>query len=185
MQVEHSGPLGGEAHKNLKQRALEEFRKYLIITLYLWILFALLADYKRVLLQENGINLWNQGYAIFNALIFGKVVLIGQALRVGEGMKNQALIWVVLWKALLFTALLIMFHLAEEAVRAWIQHRPVPGSLADFGGGTWAGFMTYAALLFVALIPLFAFQEVSGAIGRNALWALLFSRDRSNWLERR
>jgi hypothetical protein len=166
---------------NLEQRAFEEFRKYVVITLYLWVLFALLAAYKRVLLQENGINLWNQGYAIFNALIFGKVVLLGQALRIGEGLKNQALIWSILWKSLWFTILLIVFHIAEEFVRAWFQSLPFSDSIRDFGGGTWLGFSTYAAILFVALVPLFAFQEVSHALGRDALWSLLFSRDRSRW----
>jgi hypothetical protein len=184
-QARNAAPSDSTAHRTLKQRALEEFKKYLLITFYLWILFALLAEYKRVLLQENGINLWNQGYAIVNALIFGKVVLLGEALRIGDGMKNQALIWSVLWRALLFTALLVVFHIAEETVRAWIHHAPVAESVTNFGGGTWRGFMTYAALVFVALVPLLAFREASDAIGRDALWNLLFSRDRNLWRQPR
>ncbi|WP_395685224.1 hypothetical protein [Aestuariivirga sp.] len=177
-----SGPQG--TMRRLERRVLDEFRKYIVITIYLWVLFALLADYKRILLQENGINLWNQGYALFNALIFGKVILIGQALKIGEGLKDQALIWSVFWKSLLFTILICVFHIAEEAVKALIQHRPVGVSLAEFGGATWAGFLVHAALLMVALIPLFAFEEVAREVGRNVLWDLLFSRDRSSWRQR-
>jgi hypothetical protein len=43
-----------------------------------------LATYERMLLQENGISPWNQGFAIVNALIFGKVVLIAHALNLGR-----------------------------------------------------------------------------------------------------
>ena len=48
---------------------------YIAITLYLWVVLALFALYKRALLNENGIDYWRQGYAIVNALILGKVLL--------------------------------------------------------------------------------------------------------------
>ena len=47
---------------------------YIAITLYLWVVLALFALYKRALLNENGIDYWRQGYAIVNALILGKVL---------------------------------------------------------------------------------------------------------------
>jgi hypothetical protein len=173
-----TAPGGGTGKKSLKERALDELKKYAIITLYLWVLFVLFATYKRLLLQENGISLWNHSFAIVNALIFGKVVLIGQALNLGKGLKKQALIWVVLGKSLLFTVVLILFHIAEEAVRARLKDLPLATAVSDFGGGTWLGLLTYAAIFFVALIPFFAFQEVAEVFGSNALWDLFFTRDR-------
>jgi hypothetical protein len=53
----------------------------------------------------------------------GKVVPIAQALNLGRNLKDQALIWVVLGKSLLFTVVLILFHIAEEAIRAWSRRR--------------------------------------------------------------
>ncbi len=41
---------------SLKDRALDELRHYVIITLYLWLLFAVFSLYKRLILQENGIS---------------------------------------------------------------------------------------------------------------------------------
>ena len=92
----HSTQVGDGGNKNLKARALEETKEYLLITLYLWLLFALFAEYKRLLLQENGINLWNQTYAIVNAMIFGKVVLLGEVLKIGKRLEQHAPIWLVL-----------------------------------------------------------------------------------------
>ena len=101
-----SGTSAGPKKESLQERALDELKKYAVITLYLWVLFVLFATYKRMLLQENGISPWNQGFAIVNALIFGKVVLIAHALNLGRSLKDQALIWVVLGKSLLFTVVL-------------------------------------------------------------------------------
>ena len=80
-----SGSAAAAAAKkqSLEQRALTELKRYAVIVLYLWVLFALFAGYKRVLLHENGISVWNESFAIVNALIFGKVILIAQALSLG------------------------------------------------------------------------------------------------------
>jgi hypothetical protein len=167
----------GAGKKSLEERALDELKRYAVITLYLWVLFVLFATYKRMLLQENGISLWNQSFAIVNALIFGKVILIAQALDLGKSLKEQALIWVVVGKSLLFAVVMILFHIAEEAIRAWFNDLPLATAVRDFGGGTWLGLLTYAAIFFVVLIPFFAFQEVADVVGRDALRDLFITRD--------
>ena len=53
---------------------------------------------------------------------------------------------------------------------------PLATSIADFGGGTLQGFLTVGSIFFVALVPFFVFEEVSRAIGGQALWDLFFSR---------
>lgn len=165
----------GAQKESLKIRAVAEARKVAIVTLYLWFLFALFGIYKRVLLQEHGISAWNQGFAIINALVFAKVILIGQALNVGHRLRGQALVWIVLGKSLLFALLLIAFHIAEEAVRAWFNGLPLATAIADFGGGTALGLAVYAAIFFVALTPFFAFQEVARVLGAGVLWDFFFA----------
>src|SRR5262245_58974806 len=89
------GKQGNREKKSLKERAFSELEKYAVITLYLWLMFALFSLHKQ-LVQGHGISLWLQGFAILNALIFGKVVLIGQALELGKRLERYALIWTVL-----------------------------------------------------------------------------------------
>ena len=84
----------------------------------------------------------------------------------------------MLGKSLLFAAVLILFHIGEEAIRAWFKDLPLSTAVADFGGGTWPGLVTYGAIFFVALIPFFAMQEVSDALGADALWSLMFTSRR-------
>jgi hypothetical protein len=79
----------------------------------------------------------------------------------------------VLGKSLIFAILLVAFHIVEEAIRAWFKSQPLSAAFADLGG-TLSGLLTYAAIFFVALIPLFAFQEAARILGGGALWSLFF-----------
>src|SRR5262249_42725841 len=108
----------GTAKRSLKERALSELEKYAVITVYLWLLFALFS-LPRKLVQGHWISVWHQGFAIVNALIFGKVILIGEVHHVGKVLERRALFWVVFGKSLIFSILLLAFHIAEEAIRAW------------------------------------------------------------------
>jgi hypothetical protein len=160
----------GGGKKSLKERALSELEEYAVITAYLWLLFALFGLHKQ-LVQGHGISVWQQGFAIVNALIFGKVILIGQALDLGKGLERRALVWVVLGKSLIFAILLLAFHIVEEAIRLWFESKPVSEAFADLGG-TLPGLLSNAAIFFVALIPFFAFREVGRILGNGALWNL-------------
>jgi hypothetical protein len=170
-----ASPAGAPEKPSLKSRALDELREYVIITLYLWLLFAVFSIYRRMILQEHGISAWQQGFAIVNALVFGKVILIAQALHLEAGLRKYPRIFIVLGNALMFTIVLVLFHLLEDAIKAWIGGRPLATAVSDFGGGTLSGFLTLGAIMFVALIPFFGMQEVARAVGGRALWGLLLS----------
>ena len=176
-----SAATAGARQESLKARALLELKRYAIITLYLWMLFAVFDAHKSMLLKENGISVRSQSFAIVNALIFGKVILIAQALDLGRGLKKQALVWIVVGKSLLFAIVLILFHIAEEAIKAWFKGLPLSTSLEDFGGGAWLGLLTYAGIFCVVLIPFFAFQEVAEVVGLAPLRDLFFTRDKETF----
>jgi hypothetical protein len=163
--------------KSLKERAVGELEKYAVISVYLWVLFALFGLHRQ-LLQGHGISVWQQGFAIVNALVFGKVILIGEALELGKGKASNALAWVVLRKSLIFAILLVVFHILEEAIRAWFEGQPLSTAVTSLGGSL-AGVMAYAAIFFVVLIPFYAFQETTRVLGGSALWDL-FVRPRVN-----
>jgi hypothetical protein len=165
----------GGGKKSLKERALSELEEYAVITAYLWLLFALFGLHKQ-LVQGHGISVWQQGFAIVNALIFGKVILIGQALDIGKGLERRALVWVVLGKSLIFAILLLAFHIVEEAIRLWFESKPLSEAFVDLGG-TLPGLLSNAAIFFVALIPFFACREVGRILGNGALWSLFLHSD--------
>ncbi|PZF75490.1 hypothetical protein DK847_18425 [Aestuariivirga litoralis] len=164
-------------HESLKQKAFEEMKKYAALTAYLWVLFFLLGMYRRLLLKENGIDPWTQSYAIVNALVFAKVMLLGEIIDLGAWLRKRVFVWVVLGRTALFTALLMAFHVVEEAVRALIKGEAVASSMLHLGGGSWTGVLVYAGLLFVMLLPLITFREISFVLGKGVLWGIMTRRE--------
>jgi hypothetical protein len=163
---------GAGGKKSLKERAIGELEKFVVIAVYLFILLAVFSLHRQ-LLQGRGISLWQEGFAIVNALVMAKVMLIGEALDLGKGAQEQALAWTVLRRSLIFAILLVAFHIFEEAARAWFEGRPLSSAVRGFGGSL-AGVAAYGAILFVTLIPFLAFQEAARVLGRDALWRLFF-----------
>ena len=159
-------------NESLKERVASELEKYAIITVYLWLLFALFGLHKQ-LLQGHGVSIWQQGFALINALVFGKVILIGDALKVAKGQRNDSLAWVVLRKSLIFAILLVAFHVLEEVIRAWFKSQPLSTVVTEFGGSL-AGVAAFAAIFFVVLIPFYAYQEAARVLGGDTLWNLFF-----------
>jgi hypothetical protein len=160
------------AGKSLKERAVGELEKFVVISAYLWVLLAIFSLHKE-LLQGRGVSLWQQGSAIVTALVMAKVILIGEALELGKGVEGRALAWIVLRKSLIFAILLVAFHIVEEAIRAWVEGRPLSTAVTDFGGSP-ASVAAYGAIFFVTLIPFLAFEEAARALGRDTLWSLFF-----------
>ena len=70
----------------LKERAVNEAKRFAIIFLYLWVLFSLFALHKSIILNEPSLIL-GQGFAIVNALVLAKIMLLGEALNLADNLK--------------------------------------------------------------------------------------------------
>lgn len=168
---------GPDQHKHrLRDRALEEAKKFLVMTLYLWVLFALFSLYKTIILEQNHVNYQDQGFAIVNALVLAKVMLVAEDLRLGTRFKELPLIYPVLHKSFAFAVVLVCFHIVEKAAVALLHGRPLAESLGEIGGGGLKGIVSVGAIVFVALIPFFMFGEIARVIGADQLTQLAFRR---------
>lgn len=171
-------PQGGEhGHSRaarFKERAIEEFKRFVVLFLYLWVLFGLFALHERIVLREQGINFTAQGFALVNALVLAKVMLIAEDLNLGRWLDRRPLIYPILHDAVLFTVLFIVFHIVEDVVIGLIHGETVRASIPVIGGGGVVGLLCVAVILFVALIPYFAVKNLNLALGPGRLKALLF-----------
>jgi hypothetical protein len=160
--------------QRLRERAVEEMRRFAVLFLYLWVLFGLFVLNERIILQQHGIGFAAQGFAVFNALVLAKVMLVAENLNLGRWLERRPLIYPILHDASLFTALFIVFHVAEEMTIGLIHGATVRSSVPAIGGGGAAGLLCVAVISFVALIPFFAFRNFSRALGPDRMNALLF-----------
>jgi len=154
------------------------------MALYLWLIFGLFALYRSLILAEHHIPLAEKGFALLNALVLGKVMVIAKELRLGEMDKDVPLIYPTLLKSALFSVVLALFKILEEAARGLYRGESFHKSLANLGGGTWQAIVCLTLLLFVMLIPFFGFTELQRGLGEGKLLALFFqprqSLNRSN-----
>jgi hypothetical protein len=176
--IPNSNQEGGQnKHKpSLKEKAAFQLKEFLGMFLYLWVLFDLFVIHQSIILAQEHINYKAQGFAIINALILAKVMLIGEDLHLGKRFEDKPLIYSIFYKSLVFAVFFIGFHIIEEVVVGVIRGRTIAQSFPAIGGGSLQGILSVGAIVFVALIPFFAFREIGRVIGKSELWFLLISR---------
>jgi len=165
-----------ERLERLKERAVSEFRQFLVMFAYLWAVFGLFVLNEAVILRKTEINFVSQGFALLNAAILAKVMLVAEALKFGRRFDHLPLAVPIAYKSALFAVLFIVFHGLEEIVVAMISSKPVADSFPAIGGGTWTGVVFIWAIMAVSLLPFFALRAIGQLIGEGRLWALMFHR---------
>jgi hypothetical protein len=163
----------------LKERAFDEFKRFFIIFLYLWIVFGLLSIHKTIVLSQHHLDTEEHAFAIINAFVFAKVLLVGEHFKLGTRFSHRPLIYPILYKCAVFSMVLIGFHIIESVgMGLWHGHTIVE-SLPPFLGWNPRGLLAVSVVCFVLLLPFFGFREIARVIGRDEMRALLLQpRDR-------
>ncbi len=144
------------------------------MALYLWLIFGLFALYRSVILAEVHVEGAAKGFALINALVLAKVMVVAKELRLGESDYDAPLIYPTLVKSALFSVLLAAFKILEEAAVGLYHGQSFQQSIAALGGGTLQGILCLTALLFVMLIPFFGITELQRVLGEGKLAQLFF-----------
>jgi hypothetical protein len=66
---------------NLAHRIYHQFIQFLFIAIYLFVVFGVLAVHEEVVAAKNHLAYHFYGFAIINALILGKVILVAEDLH--------------------------------------------------------------------------------------------------------
>ena len=175
---------GGGAH-SLKARAVDEFRRFFVLFLYLWVLFGVFVLNQGVVLREHGFDFAMQGFAFINALVFAKVMMLFEIFDPGRWLRRRPLIYPILYETLLLTVLFLVAHVLEKTIEGLVRGKTIADSVPVIGGGGFAGFLSITAILFIALIPFFGLRNLSLAIGEGRLWAMIFEKPSAEEGERR
>ena len=141
--------------------------------LYLWVLFALFTYHKAIVLAQHNIPYKPFGIAIFNAFVLAKVMLVAEKMNLAEKLRGKPLAYPILTKSILLSIIFILFNMAEAIVTGLWKGKTLVDSMPKFGGGSPLEIIVTAMILAVALIPFFAFRELSRAIGKGVLAGLL------------
>ena len=172
------------AKATLRQRALHELKEFVVLALYLYICFGAVILMKMAVLHTVGVEAALWGVAIVKAMVLAKFMLIGFAVKFGEGNSTGPLIWPTMKMAFAFLGLLIVMTVIEEIVVGLFHHQSIAASLGGLFGlrleETLAGYL----IMLLVLIPFFAFRVLSDTLGEGRLERMFFV-DRASSTEQR
>src|ERR1700712_3187976 len=95
---------------------MHELKEFAILALYLYICLGAVILMKTGVLHTIGIEAAPWGIAIIKAMVLAKFMLLGFALKFGEGNSTAPLIWPTLKMASAFLGLLIALTILEEII---------------------------------------------------------------------
>jgi hypothetical protein len=159
-----------------KKRIFHEMVEYWINVAYLTLIFAAFTQYRRFVLAAHDIAYTNYWVAVIEALILAKVVMIGDAMRLGRGLGQKPLIYPTLFRTVVFSLFVVGFTLIEHLIKGLWMGKGFTGGLVGFLGKGSHELLAGCLVVFVAFIPFFAFKELGRVLGEGKIRTLFFRR---------
>jgi hypothetical protein len=168
--------MDNEKKEHLKEKAKEEFRLLLLITAYLTAFFVAFLTYRRLISREFGVTSFHYGFAVIEALIIAKVILIGKAIGLGKEPTRGALALGVLRKSVLYAGLVAVFSVLEHVIEGLIHGKSLAVSVDDMLKQGIYEILGKTLVIFVAFIPFFGIWELDRVLGERKLLNLFFRK---------
>lgn len=166
-----------EKHKKtLKEKIFHELAEYWINVCYLTFAFAAFIWYKRIILAAHDISYAHYGFAVFNALILAKVIMIGAVFKLGRGLEDKPLIYSTLYKTVVFTLFVAAFTVIEHLIKGLWNGAGILGGLNAFLEKGPHELLANSLVVFVAFIPFFGVKELGRVIGQDKIHTLFFKK---------
>jgi hypothetical protein len=163
-----------QGHTGLRAKAVGQFKEMLALTAYLYVSIVAVQLFKSATLQQVGISYSIWGIAIVKALLLAKFMLFARDLNLGKRFRDRALIWPILYHALVFLIFLLILTALEELLVGLLHHRGLVDSLTRVAGSTWLQVFSVSLLGYLILIPYSAFMCLSEVLGERETIRMFF-----------
>jgi hypothetical protein len=161
------------AHPERKQRVKHELWEMTWLFLYLAFFFCALVAYDLFLLKQYEVAYWNFGFALLNAAVITKVIMIGEYAKLGKRHEDKSVFISAMWKAFVFGLLVFAFHIVEEIIKRLIHGSDLARASRELRLDQMA---SRAIVVFCTLITLFAFREFRRVMGEESFHDLVFGQ---------
>ena len=155
----------------VKQKVVHELVEFAALFLYLAFFFCALATYSMLLLSEFHVRYLSYAFALLNALVIAKVIMIGELAGFGRRHEHRSLLVSSAYKALIFGLLVLAFHIAEEAIKHRLHGVKLTDAIHQVRGDELLGRIL---IIFCTFVPLFAFREFRRVLGEDRFNTLVF-----------
>ncbi len=160
----------------LKQELVREVKEYWINFVYLAVVFFAFTSYRRLILDEYQVSYLHYGFALIQALVLAKIILLGETARVGRKHEDKPLIVPALYKAIVFGLWVVGFKFLEHMIHGLLRGRGVAGGFHDLISEGVYEILGNALVMVSAFVPFFAIKELERVLGREKLVGLFFRR---------
>jgi hypothetical protein len=141
--------------------------------MYFWLFLSVFTLHREIILANYHVNYSAKfGFAFINAVILAKFMWLGEILHAGKKAAKKALLYSTLWNSALFTVILMVCHLLEEAlVKVW-HGQSFAASFSETVADPSDIFATML-FVFVVLIPFFFAKGLIEILGKDEIKRLL------------
>lgn len=162
----------------IKTKVKHEMKEGLIILSYVGIFLFAFSTYRMLLLHQFKEALPIYGSALIQASVLTKVIMIGQAFKLGKGWESHPLLRVSVLKGVVFALLAGIFKVIEDVVKGLIHGEGLAGALGEVGGWRSLEIVVFVILFFCVLLPFFALMETRREMGEKDFEHLFLHRRR-------
>jgi hypothetical protein len=155
----------------VKQRVVHELVEFAALFLYLAFFFCALSTYSMLLLSEFHVRYLSYAFALLNALVIAKVIMIGELAGFGRRHEHRSLLVSSAYKAVIFGVLVLAFHMAEEAIKHRLHGVKLTDAVHQIRGDELLGRIL---IVFCTFVPLFAFREFRRILGADRFNTMVF-----------
>ena len=163
-----------QPHAGMSQRIVRELKQYALVSAYLYVCFGAILFYKVATLKAVGIEYAPYGLAAVKALILAKFMLVGHAVGLGEQLRHKPLVYCVLLNSFVFVMMLAILSVIEETIRGVLNGATVSKAILAFGGGTWLQIVAVCVLMWLILLPYFAYRQIGRRLGEAEMHRILY-----------
>ena len=107
------------------------------------------------------------------ALVIGKFILIGDALKAGHTSTSHPLLQRVAWRSLAMLVVLVVFKMLEEVIVALVHGTPLASLLEEIAGRPLWVTLAPVLLMLLILVPMITAAEIHRTVGAERFRQLL------------
>lgn len=163
-----------------KEVLLHELVEYLFNFSFLSFFLIAFAWYRRLLLDSYHISNAVYWAPVISAAILAKVLMIGEALRMGRRLRTWPLVIPTIYRTVVFSLLVVVFSFLEHMAGAWIHGKKAADGITELTNTGWQGMLAWYILIIIAFLPFFALKEIETVFGTGKVRGLFFRRQQTS-----
>jgi hypothetical protein len=157
-----------------KRKIIHEMTEYWLNFVFLVFVFFIMTLYRRLLMAEYHIAYLNYGFAVIQAAILAKVILLAEVARVGQKHEDKPLIIPTLHKTIVFALWVVGFKVLENLLEGLVHGKGLSGGFDELISKGWYELLANSLVVIAAFIPFFAIKQLGRVLGRETLVDLFF-----------